>query len=101
MLAKSIRAEAPGLATTCRSPTVVHTRLPIRERKNAMSNSPAPPTGLVWSLAAFFIIMATAVPALIYANTDGKARSTVLLVWIGVELILAVSVGLYFRLRGR
>ncbi|GAA2445451.1 hypothetical protein GCM10010421_41080 [Streptomyces glaucus] len=57
--------------------------------------------GLAWSLVTFGLIAAVAAPGVVYALTEGPARTRNLLICVGVELALIVCVGLYLRAKGR
>lgn len=61
----------------------------------------APSRGLVWFLLTFGLVVAVAAPGVVYALTQGPARTRGLLICLGVELALVVGAGLYFRARGR
>ncbi len=61
----------------------------------------APSRGLVWSLVTFGLVAAVAAPGVVYALTEGPARTRGLLICVGVELALIACVGLYLRARGR
>jgi hypothetical protein len=49
----------------------------------------------------FGLVAAVAAPGVVYALTEGPARTRGLLICVGVELALIVCVGLYLRARGR
>ncbi|CAL9549426.1 hypothetical protein SUDANB1_04400 [Streptomyces sp. enrichment culture] len=57
--------------------------------------------GHVWFLVTFGLVTAVAAPGVVYALTQGPARTRGLLICLGVELALIVGVGLYLRARGR
>ncbi|GAA2504834.1 hypothetical protein [Streptomyces longisporus] len=57
--------------------------------------------GHVWFLMAFGLVTVVAAPGVVYALTQGPARTRGLLICVGVELVLIVCVGLYLRARGR
>ncbi|QNP72661.1 hypothetical protein IAG44_26680 [Streptomyces roseirectus] len=57
--------------------------------------------GLVWFLVTFGLVVSVAAPGVVYALTQGPARTRGLLICLGVELALVVCAGLYLRARGR
>ncbi|MFJ9901417.1 hypothetical protein ACIRVK_00675 [Streptomyces sp. NPDC101152] len=57
--------------------------------------------GVFWSIAAFWIVTVIATPGVVSALTHGQARTTALLVSIGIELFIIACVGVYLRVSGR
>ena len=90
MLAKSIRSRAAYQRIYAAS---------AAEKRCVMPQTAS--RGVIWSIAAFWIVTVIAAPGVVSALTHGQARTTALLVSIGVELFIIACVGLYFRARGR
>ncbi|GEM_PF-3757367 len=60
-----------------------------------------PRSGAALGLAVFVFVIVVSASGILYASLQGSTRTVALACLIGVELLLAVAIGLYLRNRSR